>query len=275
MKKLGMFLAILMAVIAPVSISSAAENYSCVLMKFTDNTRFDRIESNATLSDLVLEKLINSGKFNFVETKPINENMEYMLYNERAAEFQNAKAAMNSGNFNVLFEGAGYNENKAQSIATARLGQIITPGITSSIGKAHKAEYLIQGTIINIGTGNWLNEDMMKMAQYGQQALALLGASGASSALGPVGLLANSLESKETGIGVQADLRLIKASTGEVIWVKRVLGKNVQKQFSIMGASIGSDKLNNEMYFKAMDDASTKIAEALIADVNAGKFFTK
>jgi len=275
MKKLSVFLALFMVMFTPISVSFAAENYSCVLMKFTDDTRFDRIESNATLSDLVLEKLINSGKFNFVETKPINENMEYILYNERATEFQNAKAAMNSGQFNTLFEGPGYNENKAQSITTARLGQIITPSITSSIGKTHNAEYLIQGTIINIGTGNWINGDLMMAAVYGQQAMAVLGAAGAASALGPIGAIASSLVPKETGIGVQADLRLIKASTGEVIWIKRVIGKNVQKQYNVLGAKIGSDKLNNEMYFKAIDDASTKIAEALIADVNAGKLFVK
>ena len=43
---------------------TAFANPSCVLMRFTDDTRYDRVESAATLSDLGMEKLLNSGKFN-------------------------------------------------------------------------------------------------------------------------------------------------------------------------------------------------------------------
>ena len=56
----------------------------------------------------------------------------------------------------TLFEGRGFNEKWAQSIASARLGQIVSPDIVGSIGRQHNAEYLIQGTILNLGSGDWM-----------------------------------------------------------------------------------------------------------------------
>ena len=158
--------AILLGVITMISTVHAAEIPTCVLMKFTDDTRFVKVESAPSLSDLVMEKLLNSGQFNFKETKVIDEDMENLLYEERAVEFKNAQTALSSGNYNVLFEGVGYNEEKAQTIATAQVGQIISPNITSAIGKQHGANYLIQGTIINIGTGNWMDMSVANATAY-------------------------------------------------------------------------------------------------------------
>ena len=75
---------------------------------------------------------------------------------------------------------------------------------------------------------------------------------------------------------MQADLKVIKVSTGEVIWQKEVIGKDTQKQISLLGSiKIGSDKLNNDMYYKAMENTAQSIADALIADADAGKMFVK
>lgn len=256
---------------------TAFANPSCVLMRFTDDTRYDRVESAATLSDLVMEKLLNSGKFNFKETKVIDKNLEKLLYDEKAAVFQNARYAMNYGDYNTLFEGQGFNEKWAQSIASARLGQIVSPVIVSSIGRQHNAEYLIQGTILNLGSGDWMENKIADAAQYANTAMSMMGGSGAANMMGPLGplsSLASSINVKKTGVGVQADLKVIKVSTGEVIWQKEVIGKDTQKQISLIGSiKIGSDKLNNDMYYKAMENTAQSIADALIAD--AGKMFVK
>lgn len=258
---------------------TAFANPSCVLMRFTDDTRYDRVESAATLSDLVMEKLLNSGKFNFKETKVIDKNLEKLLYDEKAAVFQNARYAMNYGDYNTLFEGQGFNEKWAQSIASARLGQIVSPVIVSSIGRQHNAEYLIHGTILNLGSGDWMENKIADAAQYANTAMSMMGGSGAANMMGPLGplsSLASSINVKKTGIGVQADLKVIKVSTGEVIWQKEVVGKDTQKQISLFGGiKIGSDKLNNDMYYKAMEDTAQAIADALIADADAGKMFVK
>ena len=266
------------------SIASADERPTCVFMKFTDDTRFEKVESAPSLSDLVMEKLLASGKINFKETQYIDKDIEYLLYEERAMEFKNAAAAVNNNNFSVLFEGSGYNGEKAQTIVTAQVGQFVSPSITSAIGKQHGAEYLIQGTIINLGTGDWMDMTVQNAISYAQTAtnlLSFMGSAGAStlSALGPIGMLAGiagSVQTKVTGVAVQADLRLIKAETGEVVWKKMVTGKETQKKYTALGfISVGSDKLNNEMYAEAMDNAAEAIANAIIADVDAGKLFVQ
>lgn len=258
---------------------TAFANPSCVLMRFTDDTRYDRVESAATLSDLVMEKLLNSGKFNFKETRVIDKNLEKLLYDEKAAVFQNARYAMNYGDYNTLFEGQGFNEKWAQSIASARLGQIVSPVIVSSIGRQHNAEYLIQGTILNLGSGDWMENKIADAAQYANTAMSMMGGSGAANMMGPLGplsSLASSINVKKTGIGVQADLKVIKVSTGEVIWQKEVVGKDTQKQISLFGGiKIGSDKLNNDMYYKAMENTAQIIADTLITDADAGEIFVK
>ena len=254
------------------SVASAAENPTCIFMRFTDDTRFVKVESAQSLSDLVFEKLIAGGKFNFKENQVINEDLENLLYNFRAAEFRNASNAVKSGNFDKLFEGPGYNENMAQSIATATQGQIILPEITSKIGNQHGAEYLIQGTIRNIGTGGWVDMGFAQAAQYAGMALNAV-AGQALGALGPLGSLASQVSQNVTSFGVQADLKVIKASTGEVVWQKIVTGKKTKKQTNVAFLKFGSDKLENQMYTDAMNDAAQLIADTLIAEADEGKLF--
>ena len=298
--------------------STANANPSCVLMKFTDDTRFDLIESAASLSDLVMEKLIASGKFKLMETDPIDENMEIQLYDEKLRDLKFLEDAVKtteiptnetpkieqpedlkvdaektveespteiSAEKNVeelptatdevtnvqpraidltpLFEGVGFDENRAQSIATAQVGQIIDPEITSKIGREHNADYLIQGTIINLGTGNWWNEDFEKLSN------TLNMFSGIANTSIPLGMLGNVLSGVDIGkigVGVQCDLRVIKAETGEVVWSKRVVGVHDQINLSLIIVSVGNRKLNNNFYTKAMDKAAQKIVDALVED---------
>ena len=88
--------------------------------------------------------------------------------------------------------------------------------------------------------------------------------------------LATSVQTKVTGVAVQADLRLIKAETGEVVWKKMVTGKRTQKKYTALGfISVGSDKLNNEMYAEAMNNAADAIANAIIEDIDSGKLFAE
>ncbi len=280
MKKIFLLLMFLMTT------STAAANPSCVLMKFTDDTRFDLVESAESLSDLVMEKLIASKKFQLMETNPIDKNIEIQLYHEKLRDLKfledAVKKAEDAANVETseelktveekaetvidltpLFEGVGFDENRAQSIATAQVGQVIDPEITSAIGKEHNADYLIQGTIINLGTGTWWNEDFEKLSN------TLNMVSGLANTSVPLGILGDVLSGMEVGkigVGVQCDLRVIKAATGEVIWSKRVVGVHEQINLSLGIVSFGNRKLNNNFYAKAMDKAAQKIVNALVAD---------
>ena len=245
--------------------STVNANPSCVLMKFTDDTRFDLVESAESLSDLVMEKLIASGKFKLMETDPIDEDIEIQLYNEKMRDLRFLEDAVNQSEINLtpLFEGVGFDENRAQSIATAQVGQFIDPEITSKIGRNHNADYLIQGTIINLGTGTWWNEDLEQLSS----ALNMFsGLSNTSIPLGTFGNVLSAVDVGKIGVGVQCDLRVIKAETGEVVWSKRVVGVHDQVNLNLGIASIGNRKLNNNYYAKAMDKAAQKIVDALVAD---------
>ena len=257
------FFAALTAMMLLLTTVEAAPTF--VLMKFTDDTRYDLIESAESLSDLVMEKMIASGKFNLMETYPLDENIEVLLYDEKMRDLSRLETAFETDDFNPLFEGRGFDENKAQSIASAQVGQIITPEITRAIGDQHGAEYLIQGTIINLGTGGWWNESFERLSDDVNKASTLHGMPVDNGAISDM----MSIDVTKTGIGVQCDVRIIKAETGEVIWNKRVLGVHEQKSFDFIFMTIGNRKLNNNLYVKAMNKAADKIVAALINDLDS------
>ena len=245
-----------------------SQNPSCVLMKFTDDTRYDAIDSAGVLSDLVMEKLVTSKKFNLKEFEPLSENIEARLYDEKVDDFTRFNAAINSGDYNEFFEGDGFKESKAQSVSTAQVGQIVTPEITSEIGNNHNAEYLIQGNIINLGTGNWMNEDLATISEV---VSSVAKAAGSLGFLGELGSINITLQ----GIGVQCDVRIIKASTGEVVWSKRVLGIGESNLISIGPVTFGHSNLSSSLYTKAMNTAADKIVSALIEDMEKNSLFLK
>ena len=271
---------LIITIIFSTSVASAAksDNPTCVLMKFTDDTRYDAINSADRLSDLVLEKMIASKKFNLKEFEPIDENLERRLYDEKVDELTKFDAAISSGDYNDFFEGDGFQENKAQSIATANVGQIVTPEITAEIGKNHGAEYLVQGTIINLGTGAWMNEDLEIIsgavagiaAAYASYASNII-SGGLGDVMGGIGGVNVTIK----GIGVQCDIRIIKAATGEVVWSKRVLGIGESQMISVGLVTFGHSNLSDALYSKAIDKAATQIVDELVKDMKTDSLFRK
>lgn len=245
------------------SLAEATEN-SCVLLKFTDKTRFYKIGTADILSEMILEKLFSSGKFTFKETKAIDIESEKALYDENATIKKNADIALQTKNYDVLFEGEGFSNKKAENIGEAKKGQVLSPDITRTIGKQHDANYIIQGSIDNIGTGRNVDEAFGQAASALGNTLSVFGASGAGSIIGAFG----GSSTEEKFLGVLVSLRLIKADSGEVIWSNRVIGKSKIKEHSDKSKSIrvGSNKLSSEVYTKALDDAAEMIVQMLVAD---------
>ncbi len=268
------FLILTALVWSTVMCATAGAAPSCIMLTFTDDTRYDQVNTAAELSDDVMIKLINSGKFNLSADEPIEANIAAHLYDEKVIGYEAMERAFESDDFDEVFEEI-LDGRKAQSIATAQVGQIISPELTSKIGKKNNAEYLIQGTIINLGVGNWMKEDYSTMSRAINMASTFTGMSGSTSAVGsPLGNMAT-FDVKKTGIGVQCDVRLIKASTGEIVWSKRVVGVATQKMIDVGIAKFGREKLNDALREKALDEASTKIVAALIDDLDAGKLFVR
>lgn len=128
------FFAVIVALIICAATSPTfAEEPICIMLRFSNNTRYKNIDSASVLSDYVIEKLLASGKFNFKETKPIDEDIEAQLYDIKTRELLNLTTSLQSKNLNALFEGQGFDITQAQTIGKAQVGQIITPSITSAI----------------------------------------------------------------------------------------------------------------------------------------------
>ena len=257
-------------VLSPLTANAAPK---FVMLKFSDDTRFDALNGTPDapalqLSERILNKLTKSGKFSFRSLEPLTADIEAQLYDEKIAAYQKFIAAANSGNYTDFFEDGSFDEHKAQSIAAAQVGQFIAPELTAKIGKTHNAEYLIHGTIVNLGTGSQFNENlefvssavsqyMSVMTSYGSNVLGFLGSFG----IGNLG----SIDVQTKGIGVQCDVRIIKAQTGEVIWSKRVTGVAEQRLIGVGPVVFGHTNVSYSLYQKAIDNAVDKISDALIA----------
>lgn len=272
-----------------------AENVQpvCAMLKFTNDTRFDEMQPAEYLSDLVMERITNSKKFAIFQAETewankktntthksgwINENLEERLYNENIEEIEKFNSALQSDDYNEFFEDKFFNENKAQTIATAQVGQFITKEITQKISADNNdAEYLIQGTIINLGTGEWLPDDIDFIAGAVSNIAQMSSSQGGGvlgNILGALNYVGN-VSVTIRGIGVQCDVRIIKASNGEVVWCKRVKGVGENKLVNSQFFNFGHTNMSEELYYKAMKKAADKIVDALIKDLDSGKLFSR
>lgn len=231
-----------------VTSTAFADSPTCVMLKFSNDTRYKNVDSASVLSELVFEKLLATGKFNFKETKPIDKDMELMLYDEKMRDINNLHKSIERGNFNALFEDGSFDLIHAQSIANAIVGQIVSPTITATIGRENSADYLIQGTIINLGQGNFSAESKGRNAYIYQ---------------------------KTASVGVELALRVIKAETGEIVWAKEISEVKRTDLVQVGMIMVGTAKLTSDMYSEMIEKAAQKISDALIEDLGSGKLFAK
>lgn len=253
--------------------TAAAGNPSCALLTFDDDTRFDQVQTAGALSQMVMGRLTNSKAFNLSVFAPIDAEIGSASLENQTRGYEKMKKAMVDGNFDEVFEEVG-DVHKVQSIATAQVGQCINPEITSELGEDNDAEYLIHGTIINLGVGNWMKEDYSAMSRAINMASSFTGMPTAAGAVSVSGLGSlSSIDVKKSGIGVQCDVRVIKASTGEIVWLKRFTGVGTQKMIQTAIGQFGRDKLNDALRTKALEQVADKIVGAMVADLKAQKLF--
>lgn len=240
----------------------AADNNYCVMLRFVNNTRFKRLAPEVKLSDLVMEKLVASGKLRLKETRPIDETIDTELY---SADYRAEQAVSQAekGNFDALFD-----NRQASSIAEAHTGQKISPEITARIGEAHGADYLIQGTILGIARGSTEDNNASFWTAMAGMATGKWGGSVGDK----VGAVLRDTKMTYSGTNIQCDLRVIRAGTGEVVWHKMVTAVSEQKKLKVGElASVGTDKISMNLYEMALDQAAQKIADTLITDVESGR----
>ena len=240
------------------------DSTSCVMLKFVNKTRFKRLVPEEKLSDLVVEKLVASGRFHLKETRPIDKNIENQLYDENQ-RFAGTAEAAKAGNFDEMFASG----NEAASIDSSQKGQSVSPELTAAIGREHGANYLIQGTILGIARGAEADHKFNAGASlFGALAGHFGGAWG-----NVVKDIAQDTKKTYTGATLKNDMRIIKAETGEVVWHKEIICSSMQDKVQVGMISAGSSQLSMELYEKALDQAAQKIVDELIADMDRGKLF--
>jgi hypothetical protein len=243
-----------------------SEKPTCVMMNFTDETRFHQLDSDKRFAELVLDKLLDTGKVNLQSTKPIPENMEEMLYNDRYQEMLAAKTAIENNDLSAVFEGPTFQDKYSITLSTAEKGQVLAPAVTSRIGKDNNAEYLIQGTILQMGQGSWIDRDFSMGTAVLTSVLNYFGA-------GIFGAITGNMSKVDSGFGVVADMRIIRAETGEVIWSERTQAKAGKSNTNYGLGESGSINLSESDYVKALDKAADNLVAKLVKDMKDNKVF--
>lgn len=242
----------------PAAQTQLAVTPSCVLMTFTDDTRFKALDSSERLSELVMERLVSGNKFNLQANQPIAADMEDLLYNDRREEVAAAKRAIESGDLSAVFEGPAFHDETAQTISTAQKGQFLAPAVTAKIGKDAQADYLLQGTIVEIAHGTFEDVNFANAAAFSSLVLQQIPIFG--------GILANTLGNSQkmnSGFSVMADMRVVRASTGEVVWTDRVTEHAGKSQINYGFGHVGNTKNSENDYVKALE----KVADHLVTDM--------
>ena len=260
------------AAAASTAAATAGKSPSCVVMKFSDDTRYKGLESDERFAELVMEKMLDSGRFQLQTQKPIAKDMEEMLYNERSQEFVDAKRAIESGDLSAVFEGQAFKDEMANTLSTADKGQIVAPSVTSRIGKESNAEYLVHGTIVNLGKGSWEDVDFKTGTTIAAEVLKNIPGFGLLGSIGG-GLLQNARK-VDTGFGVMVDMRIIRAVDGKVVWNQRSQVRvKKTKNLNVALYTKNSASLNETDYVKALDKAAQEVVKSMVKDLDEHKLF--
>lgn len=249
--------------------AAGAPQPTCVLMEFTDNTRFAGLDTSARLSENLMVKLLESGRFNLRETNYVGGDLEQLIAEDNYPAVLAGKAAIEGGDYSAVFESPNFGDSAAQDLATARTGQILTPAVTARIGKAQGADYLIQCTVLDIGVGQW--EDLNFQSAVNLASNLLGSFIPGADLLGSI--VSNSSKKTDGGFGILTDVRVIKAATGEVVWSQRVFEKATTSKIFLVGTHSGTDVPSAKTYEKVLEKSSDKICKAMLADMDAGKLF--
>lgn len=88
----------------PASLLGAEQkNPVCVLMKFTDDTRFQNLDTSDRLSENLMVRLLQSGQFNLQDHQEyVDGDMEKLLFEDNYQPLLDGKAAIEQGDSSRL-----------------------------------------------------------------------------------------------------------------------------------------------------------------------------
>ena len=217
---------------------------SCILLKFDNVTKFKKIQAEDSLSDLVLEKLMDSKRLAMKERYEIPQSMRAQLYEAEVQELAAMQPLIEQGILGGFFESPVFKGGAAASLATAQAGQFIRPDIMNRIGKENATEYIIHGTITNMSSD--ISSDRYFVSYIGD------------------------INSQKNAIGIECELRVIKAATGEVLWCKRAVGTSKDSGVSAKNIKVGTFANNTMIFNYALENAAANIVGLLFKDIESG-----
>ena len=216
------------------SISSMCfANVSMVVLSFDDNTPYKSWHTAGVMEEFMLSDIMNFHEFDLMERSTVKE----AVIAEQSLNGTSGDNIVGSDDFDAIYDGV------AGQACLQRIGEKVNPDKTKYLGEAHHAKYLLHGSIDYLGTGE-------------------------SSFMSP--LPAYDFSYKAPYLDAVVTIRLIKADTGEVIWLTQQRGASKESLWKYKGVAIGSDELNNQLFVEALEKISKKVMKQMSEDMKKG-----
>lgn len=250
---------------------------ACVVLNFSDETACKDMNLAPRLSNHVLAELSKSKLVRLKQEQPLAKDMEKELNQVHARDIAAAKSAMQNGDLSAVFESPYFaSERSAETVGTAKVGQVVSPEVTRTIGETSQAEYLLQGAILGVGAGVSENKDLKAVQDVSRDVFfnSTDGTNPVTMVAGAVAALSGLFHHKEAKLSMIADLKVIKADTGEVVWRDQATTTAKKTEFSALFVGHGSaDNLSGDMQSGLLKKAAHNLVEKLSKAVAAGEVF--
>ena len=213
--------------------STCFANVSVVALSFDDNTPYKSWQTAEVMEDILLSDIMDFPDIYLVERSTVKE----AIAAEKSLNGSNVDNIVDTDDFEAIYD------NVAGQACLQRVGDKVNPDKTKYLGEAHHAKYLLHGSIDYLGTGE-------------------------SSFMSP--FPAYDFSYKAPYLDAVVTIRLIKADTGEVIWLTQQRGASKESLWKYKGVAIGSDELNNQLFVEALEKVSKKVMKQLAEDMKNG-----
>lgn len=225
---------IVQSVLLCLSISSTCfADTSVVILSFDDNTPYKSWHTAEVMEEFLLSDIMNFPKLYLVERSTVKE----AIIAEQSLNGSNAENIIDTDDFDAIYDGV------AGQACLQRIGDKVNPDKTKYLGEAHHAEYLLHGSIDYLGTGE--SSFMSSLPQY-------------------------DFSYKAPSLDAVVTIRLIRAQTGEIIWLTQKRGVSKESLWKYHGVAIGSDELNNQLFVEALEKISKKVMKQMTEDMYKG-----
>lgn len=244
--------------------ASGADAATVAMLPLTNPNSTVQDQAAGNLSDLLLEQLIASGKFDFTETKPLATNEVKRFFGEDVTTYVLINQCRATGNYDAVFESSRFDKNYASSIDVAYKGDLVSPEIIKRIGQESGARYLFIGTINNVGEGVGTDYVGQAASAIGQQLAQKI----------PIAGLLGGISTKKKLVGVHCTLRVVDADTGRVVWLKNAYAQDSATNMQVIAASVGSDEITTDNLHKALEKVSKKLVSSVTEDAELQKLLS-